>query len=46
MSTRRHTDAMIPALVIGERAAREEFTRGMKEITDIAPAIWRTAQIL
>lgn len=41
MSTRRHTDAMVPALVIGERTAREEFTRGMKEITDIAPAIWR-----
>jgi hypothetical protein len=41
MSTRRHTDAMIPALVIGEPAAREEFTRGMKEITDIAPAIWK-----
>jgi hypothetical protein len=32
---------MIPALVIGEPAAREEFTRGMKEITDIAPAIWK-----
>ena len=41
MSTRRHTDAMVPALVIGARAAREEFTRGMKEITDVAPAIWR-----
>ena len=42
MSTRRHTDAMVPALVIGEMAAREEFTRDMTEITDIAPAIWKT----
>ena len=42
MSTRRHTDADIPALVIGEKNARDEFTRGMKEITDIAPAIWKT----
>lgn len=42
MSTRRHTDAPVPALVIGKKHAREEFTRGMKDITDIAPAIWRT----
>jgi phosphopentomutase len=41
MSTRRHTDAMVPAMVIGDEAAREEFTRGMTEITDIAPAIRR-----
>jgi len=43
MSTRRHTDAMVPALVIGEKAARDEFTRSMREITDIAPAIWMSA---
>jgi hypothetical protein len=42
LSTRRHTDADVPALVIGDRTAREEFTRGMKDLTDIAPAIWRT----
>jgi len=41
MSTRRHTDADIPVLVIGEKNARDEFTRGMKEITDVASAIWR-----
>ncbi len=41
MSTRRHTDAMVPALVIGERAAREKFTRGMTDLTHIAPAIWK-----
>ena len=42
MSTRRHTDANVPALVIGERAAREEFTRGVQDLTDIAPAIRKT----
>lgn len=42
LSTRRHTDSDVPALVIGDRAAREEFTQGMKALTDIAPAIWRT----
>ena len=41
MSTRRHTDVMVPALVIGEKNAREVFTRGMTDITDIAPAIWK-----
>lgn len=42
LSTRRHTDANVPALVIGDKAARDEFTRDMKDLTDIAPAIWRT----
>jgi hypothetical protein len=42
IATRRHTDANVPALVIGEKAAREEFTRDMKDLTDIAPAIWKT----
>ena len=42
MSTRRHTDAHVPALVIGERAARDEFTQGMTDLTHIAPAIWKT----
>lgn len=42
LSTRRHTDADVPALVIGDKTAREEFTRGMKDLTDIAPAIRRT----
>ena len=42
MSTRRHTDAMVPALVIGEKSARDEFTQGMKDLTHIALAIWRT----
>ena len=41
LSTRRHTDAVVPALIIGEKAAREEFTQHMKDLTDIAPAIRR-----
>jgi 2,3-bisphosphoglycerate-independent phosphoglycerate mutase len=41
LSTRRHTDAHVPALVIGEKPAREEFTREMADLTHIAPAIWR-----
>jgi hypothetical protein len=42
LSTRRHTNADVPALVIGNKAARDEFTRDMKNLTDIAPAIWKT----
>lgn len=42
LSTRKHTDADVPALVIGDKAAREEFTYGMKDLTHIAPAIWKT----
>lgn len=42
LSTRKHTDADVPALVIGNKAARERFTQDMKDLTDIAPAIWRT----
>lgn len=41
LSTRRHTDAAVPALVIGDKASRQEFTQDMKSLTDIAPAIWR-----
>jgi hypothetical protein len=42
LSTRKHTDADVPALVIGNKAARDEFTREMKDLTHIAPAIWKT----
>jgi 2,3-bisphosphoglycerate-independent phosphoglycerate mutase len=42
LSTRKHTAADVPALVIGNKAARDEFTRDMKDLTDIAPAIWKT----
>jgi 2,3-bisphosphoglycerate-independent phosphoglycerate mutase len=40
LSTRKHTDADVPALVIGNKTARDEFTRDLKDLTDIAPAIW------
>lgn len=42
LSTRKHTHAHVPAIVIGDKTAREEFTLGMKDLTDIAPAIWRS----
>ena len=42
LSTRKHTNANVPALVIGNKTAREEFTRELKALTDIAPAIWKT----
>jgi hypothetical protein len=41
ISTRKHTPASVPALVIGSKPARGEFTRGMTDLTHIAPAIWR-----
>ena len=42
LSTRKHTDENVPALIIGNRSAREEFSRDMDDLTDIAPAIWRS----
>jgi hypothetical protein len=42
LSTRKHTDADVPALVIGNKSARDAFTGGMKDLTHIAPAIWKT----
>jgi 2,3-bisphosphoglycerate-independent phosphoglycerate mutase len=42
LSTRKHTAANVPALVIGKKSARQEFTRDMKDPTHIAPAIWKT----
>jgi len=42
VSTRKHTDAYVPALVIGNPAAREEFSQNLQDLTDIAPAIWKT----
>jgi len=41
LSTRRHTDAGAPGLVIGAKSARREFVRGLKDLTGIAPAIQR-----
>jgi hypothetical protein len=46
ISTRKHTDADVPALVIGNKSRRDEFTRNLKDLTDIAPAIWKTVMEL
>ena len=46
LSTRKHTNAHVPALVIGESHAREKFTRDMTDLTHIAPAIWRAVDEL
>ena len=46
LSTRKHTNANVPALVIGDKSAREEFSREIKDLTDIAPAIWKTVMRL
>ena len=42
LSTRKHTPADVPALVIGDKTARAEFTHDMTDLTQIAPAIWKT----
>jgi hypothetical protein len=39
LSTRRHTDAKVPGLVIGTKSAREKFVEGLTDLTGIAPAI-------
>lgn len=39
LSTRRHTDAKVPGLLIGSRSAREAFTHGLTDLTGITPAI-------
>jgi hypothetical protein len=41
LSTRKHTNADVPGLVIGEKNAREEFTRELTDLTHVAPAIRR-----
>ncbi len=41
LSTRRHTTAKVPAILIGPEAARSEFSRALTDLTDIAPAILR-----
>jgi 2,3-bisphosphoglycerate-independent phosphoglycerate mutase len=40
LSTRRHTNNPVPALVIGKPEARIAFTRSLTSILDIAPAIY------
>lgn len=39
LSTRRHTDNLVPAVVIGAPALRERFTTKLENLADVAPAI-------
>ncbi len=39
LSTRRHTHNPVPALVIGGKTLRDKFTKGLKTLADVAPAI-------
>ena len=39
LSTRRHTRNEVPALVIGNPALRQKFTKKLIDLTDITPAI-------
>ena len=41
LSTRRHTAAHVPALLIGSPGARASFAQELHDLTGIAPAIWR-----
>ncbi len=41
VSTRRHTLAPVPALIIGDELARRSFAAGLRDLTGIAPAIER-----
>lgn len=40
LSTRRHTAAQVPCLLIGASSARTRFARGLTDLTGIAPAIY------
>jgi 2,3-bisphosphoglycerate-independent phosphoglycerate mutase len=44
LSTRRHTNAEVPALLIGARSARKPFAEGMTSLLEVAPAILRAIQ--
>lgn len=41
LSTRRHTDAKVPGLLVGSKSAREEFANDLTDLTGITPAIQR-----
>ncbi|MBC8503489.1 MAG: alkaline phosphatase family protein [Chloroflexi bacterium] len=41
LSTRRHTYNPVPALIIGAKSLRREFTQDLNDLTDVAPAILR-----
>ena len=44
LSTRKHTDAHVPLIVLGDKPAPEEFTRGLTDLTHVASAIWRMVE--
>ncbi|MGH2582994.1 MAG: metalloenzyme, partial [Anaerolineales bacterium] len=39
LSTRHHTNNPVPALVVGSKPLRDQFCAGLKDLTDLAPAI-------
>jgi 2,3-bisphosphoglycerate-independent phosphoglycerate mutase len=39
LSTRRHTDNQVPALVIGAKPLRNQFLAGLTDLSDVTPAI-------
>jgi hypothetical protein len=45
LSTRRHTDAKVPLLVVGDLKARRNFVPGIRDLTDIVPAIEKYLKI-
>jgi 2,3-bisphosphoglycerate-independent phosphoglycerate mutase len=45
LSTRRHTDANVPLLLIGDIGSRREFQEGFQDLTSIALAISRLLEI-
>jgi 2,3-bisphosphoglycerate-independent phosphoglycerate mutase len=42
LSTRRHTLADVPALVVGSPGARADFLAGLRTLADVTPAILKT----
>lgn len=42
LSTRRHTDAKVPALLVGPLTTRDEFASGLVDLMGVTPAIYRT----
>jgi 2,3-bisphosphoglycerate-independent phosphoglycerate mutase len=41
LSTRRHTNASVPGILIGSAEQRAAFASGLNDLAGIAPAIWR-----
>jgi hypothetical protein len=46
LSTRKHTDAKVPLLLIGDLEVRRKFQANLQDLTDIAPAIEKFLEIL